>query len=257
MRDFKDENANLRKAGDEWLFRGPNTYVPRIDVQIVEVIKAVVLKPNQSLKLRARRDTKDYEGRQRKTGEEWLVRDVGAYLVDVDEEVVTTVNAVVLTEKKALHLRASRTFTDIFGKKRRAGEEWLITFKDSEAYIPDVDEVVVGEVPLTSLNNRQYCVVNDPHGKDGKPQLGKKELRIGEVTFFLQPGESLEGGIQNVYILGEDEALLLKARENFVEQIAKDKKQNRKAGDLWMVHGPLDFFPSVEVEVVEKEEQFH
>jgi len=248
LRDFKEDSTELvRKAGDEWLFKGPNTYIPRVEVQIVEVIKAVVLKPNQALKLRARRDTLDYENRQRKTGEEWLVRDVGAYLVGVDEEVVTTVNAVVLTEKKALHLRATRTFTDIFGKKRRAGEEWLVTFKDTETYIPDVDEVIVGEVPITSLNNRQFCVVIDPW-KDGKLQLGNKEIRIGETSFFLQPGESLEGGIQQVYILGEDEALLLKAKETFQER----KGLIHKAGELWMVHGPLDYFPPVQVEVVEK-----
>jgi major vault protein len=249
LRDFKDENG-LHKAGDEWLFRGPNTYIPRVEVQIVELVKATVLRPNQALKLRARRDCKDYMERPHRTGEEWLVRDVGAYLVDVDEEVVSTVNSVVLTEKKALHLRATRTFTDIFGKKRRAGEEWLITFKDTESYIPDVDEVVVGEVALTSLNNRQFCIVVDPV-KDGKPTLGKKELRIGECSFFLQPGETLEGGIQSVYILGEDEALLLKARENFEERVGK-KTFSRKAGELWMVSGPLDYFPPVEVEVVEK-----
>lgn len=35
------------------------------------------------------------------------------------------------------------------------------------------------------------------------------------MTFFLQPGEELEKGVQDVKVLGEDEALLLKARENF------------------------------------------
>lgn len=35
------------------------------------------------------------------------------------------VNGHVLTDKVALHLRATRTFVDVFGKKRKAGEEWL------------------------------------------------------------------------------------------------------------------------------------
>ena len=31
-------------------------------------------------------------------------------------------------------------------------------------------------VDITTLNNRQYCVLLDPVGKDGKPQLGQKRL---------------------------------------------------------------------------------
>lgn len=38
-----------------------------------------------------------------------------------------TINAHVLTEKKAIHLRALKDFQDERGVERRAGEEWLIT----------------------------------------------------------------------------------------------------------------------------------
>ena len=74
---------------------------------------------------------------------------------------------------------------------------------------------VVGVVKITTLSNRQYCVILDPVGPDGKPQLGQKRLVKGEKSFFLLPGERLEKGIQNVYVLGEDEGLILKAIEAF------------------------------------------
>jgi len=246
IRDFTDEEGQTRRAGDEWLFEGPGTYIPRVEVQVVEVVRATILKPNQALKIRARKATIDREGKERKAGEEWLSRTTGAYLPGVDEEILETVNAFVLTDKKALHLRATRTFTDVFGKERKAGEEWLVTFADTETHIPDVYEQVVGEVKITSLTNRQFCVVLDPW-KDGKPRLGQKELRKGECSFFLKPGERLEAGIQPVIVLAEEEALLLRARENFVD----DLKKERKAGDRWMLYGPLDFIPPVEVEIVE------
>ena len=35
---------------------------------------------------------------------------------------------------------------------------------------------VVGVVDITTLNNRQYCVILDPVDKDGRPQLGQKRL---------------------------------------------------------------------------------
>lgn len=61
----------------------------------------------------------------------------GAY-----EEVVDVVNAYVLTEKQALHMRSLRTFKDDFNKVRKNGEEWLIKMSDTETHIPNVYEQV-------------------------------------------------------------------------------------------------------------------
>jgi len=133
-----------------------------------------------------------------------------------------------------------------FSKTRKAGEEWLVTLQDADTHIPDVYEQVVGEVKITTLTNRQYCVVLDPW-KNGKQTLGQRELRRGELSFFLLPGERLEAGIQNVYVLAEEEAILVRARDNFFEG-----KTERKAGDRWMMHGPCEYVPPVEVEFIEK-----
>lgn len=78
--------------------------------------------------------------------------------------------------QKALHVRAVRPFRDAGGRERRTGEEWLVTVADREAHIPSVAEEVVGVVDVTTLNSRQYCVVLDPVGADGKPQLGQKRV---------------------------------------------------------------------------------
>jgi len=81
--------------------------------------------------------------------------------------------------------------------------------------------------------------------KTGRNIIGKRELRKGECSFFLKPLERLESGIQNVYVLGAGEALLLRARELF-----KDGKETRKPGDRWMIFGPCDYVPPVTVEVM-------
>jgi len=92
-------------------------------------------------------------------------------------------------------------------------------------------------------------VVLDPvDPRSRRNQLGKRELRKGETSFFLNPGERLEGGRpQNVYVLDSEEALLLCAREAFEEG-----KDTRKPGDRWMIFGPTDYVPPVQVEVLEK-----
>jgi len=178
---------------------------------------------------------------------EYLHKQHGAYLPDVTEEVVETINATILTDKKALHLRAKESFVDQFEQQRAAGEEWLVTIKDIEYYIPDVQETVVGEIPITVLNNRQYCVILDPwNDETKKPVLGGRQLRVGETSFFLKPGEKLENGLQKVHVLESGKALLLCARESF-----NDNDTPRSAGDRWMISGPCDYIPPVTVDIVE------
>ena len=79
-------------------------------------------------------------------------------------------------------MKALRTFTDSKKVTRKNGEEWLIKFSDTETHIPGVHEEVVGMVRITTLSNRQYCVIMNPVDENGKPQLGKRKLV--RVCFF-------------------------------------------------------------------------
>ena len=51
-----------------------------------------ILTHNHALRLRARQDLTDVNGVVHYTGEEWLVREVGAYLTGVFEEVKELIN---------------------------------------------------------------------------------------------------------------------------------------------------------------------
>ncbi|TSK77109.1 Major vault protein [Bagarius yarrelli] len=260
--DFEEENGEKRVAGDEWLFEGPGTYIPRKEVAVLETIKATVIRENQAIRLRARKEGLDRGGVRRVTGEEWQVSKVGAYLPGVHEEVIDIVNAFILTDKNALHVRALRPFRDAGGRDRRTGEEWLVTVTDREAHIPSVAEEVVGVVDVTTLSSREYCVILDPVGPDGKPQLGQKKVVKGECSFFLRPGERLENGIQDVFVLSEEEGLVLRAVEAFIDTEALEQDQEeqeeqskqagvqRRPGDRWMLRGPIEYVPPATVEVL-------
>lgn len=268
--DFEEEEGEKRVAGDEWLFEGPGTYIPRKEVVVLETIKATVIRENQAIRLRARKEGEDRGGVHRVTGEEWLVSKVGAYLPGAHEEVVDIVNAFILNDKKALHVRALRPFKDAGGRQRHTGEEWLVTIADRDAHIPSVSEEVVGVVDVTTLSSRQYCVILDPVGTDGKPQLGQKRVVKGERSFFLQPGEHLENGIQDVYVLSEEEGLVLRAVEAFndideeyeeegdeeEERTKRSRKDGmlRRPGDRWMLRGPIEYVPPATVDVVLRRE---
>jgi major vault protein len=93
-----------------------------------------------------------------------------------------------------------------------------------------------------------YMELRNPKDEHGQNQLGKKVLFEGPKSFFLQPGEEIDGGIQKVYILGEDEALLLRAEETHTEADGTV----RNAVDRWMVKGPCRYTPPVQVILLEK-----
>lgn len=90
-----------------------------------------------------------------------------------------------LALQTALHLRALQNFRDLRGVTRKTGEEWLVTVQDTEAHVPDVHEEVLGVVPITTLGPRNYCVILDPVGQDGKNQLGQK--RVVKVSASTPP----------------------------------------------------------------------
>ena len=61
-----------------------------------------VISPGHALRLRATQDLQTSTGEKRATGEEWLVRDVGAYLPGVFEEVYTTISNLSLSPTNLL-----------------------------------------------------------------------------------------------------------------------------------------------------------
>ena len=84
-------------------------------------------------------------------------------------------------------------------------------------HIIDVYETFIEKVNITILKEDEFCYILNPVDEKGLNQLGKKILVTGPKSFFVQPGESIDGGIQKVFILAEDEALLLRAEETHME----------------------------------------
>lgn len=119
-RSFFDKYGKKeRRAGEQWLFKGPNTYYPQVEVEVLKTQPAVILKPDQgrsfqfvtltplALLLQATMNGVDYQGQERKVGEKWLAQGRGAYLPSLTEQVLSAVTAHTLTDTKAIHLQAS------------------------------------------------------------------------------------------------------------------------------------------------------
>lgn len=247
-RDFIDSTRGSVRAGEQWIVEGPQTFIPRVEVEELGEVEALTVESNTAIKLRARLNFTDRQGVARVAGEEWLHRTSGAYLPAYEEEFVSYVRGAVLTEKEAIHLRALRNFTDVYGKARKAGEQWMITHKMSSTHIPDVNEVITATVNAIILSKNQYCIVKDPVGDEGINQFGKREVRRGECSFFLRPGESLVGEVQSMNAIGKNEALLLQALEKFEDCGGTV----RMPGEKWLLRGATEYIPRVDVCVLER-----
>ena len=55
----------------------------------------------------------------------------------------------------------------------------------------------------------------------------------GEKSFFLQPGEQLQAGIEDVYVLSEDEGLLLQALQTIKDADEVTLKLISSLGGGW------------------------
>jgi len=53
----------------------------------------------------------------------------------------------------------------------------------------------------------------------------------------------LEAGVQNVHVLGEEDGVLVRAREAY---------EGRKPGDRWLIVGPCEYIPPVEVDIIDR-----
>jgi major vault protein len=231
-RDFNDGSKEIG-AGDEWLVEGPQIYYPRVEVAILKEESAPIVGIGQALRLRASQDLTDKNGVERRSGEEWLIRAPGPYMPGVYEELKQIQTAIVLTDTQAIQVSALQNFTDVYKQTRKAGEAWLITNKMASTHILDVYEKMEKEVSVIILRKNQYCVILDPFdAKEGKNKLGTKIIRKGEDAFFLHPGEQLKEGIKEVEVLGEKDALLVKAKENYTQKRINNPELNRRVKEI-------------------------
>lgn len=246
LRDYKDETDTVRLAGQQHQVLGPLTYINKVEEKPVKIIKAVTIKKNEGIIIEALNNFVDRKGVSRVVGEQWLYTDVGSYIPDVNETIKKQVKGNVLDSQKGLFVRALRDFTDFMGVERKTGDQWLITSTDTPVYIQGVHDQVFSTVKPITLTSREYCIVENPYDDEGKPQWGKKEVRVGEQTFFLKPSENLIGKTQKVFILDENDALILEANEDFYDD---EFRVHRRARENWMIKGPREYIPNINVDV--------
>lgn len=115
-------------------------------------------------------------------------------------------------------------------------------------YIVDVHQTKVSNINRNILSTNQYCTIKDYVDSKGVQQWGAEMLRVGPTNFFILPHEKIVGGVKNIDVLLEDEALLLYAEKSF-----KDSEGvSRYSGENWLFKGPGAYQPNIYVKIKDK-----
>lgn len=224
----------MRRTGDEWLVYGLSTYYPRVEEQMGAIAQRYVVTEGTALKMKATRDFTDKNGVSRNGGEQYLIRELGSYICNVYEEFIELVKAQVLTAEKAIQLKATTSFTDVYGVKRSAGDDWLVTDAISSTHIVDVNEILVKSSNLVVLASDEYVVVHDTWCKETNRNLfGDKKVFRGPHSFFMYPRERTPQGISKIIVLSENGAVLVKATEKFSQHTIQNATERKQITDLY------------------------
>lgn len=160
----------------------------------------------------------------------------------------------VLGVNDALRIRALGAFTDTSApggpRRREAGDEWLV--RGPGRYVPNASVTVESAEKARVLKESEYCVVLNPIDRaTGKIQEGKRRVIASPDSFFLEPGEVLEGDIRKKHVLSEMQGLKLQALDDLSED-GPNGTLSRKAGDTWLIRGPRTYVPSEKVAILKE-----
>ncbi|KAH0626419.1 hypothetical protein JD844_001385, partial [Phrynosoma platyrhinos] len=134
-----------------------STYIPQKEVEVVQTIQATVIRPNQAIRLQARKECKDREGNKRVTGEEWLVkrddekvlrkpgdrwliRGPLEYVPPTEVEVLEQRRSIPLAENEGIYVRDIKTgkVRAVIGHTYMLSQEEELWEKDLPSHVEDL-----------------------------------------------------------------------------------------------------------------------
>jgi len=110
------------------------------------------------------------------------------------------------------------------------------------------DEILIGKVNLTQVLKKEFIRIGNPV-INGKNAYGSQKVVRGEISFFLQPGETLALKQTPIYVLTAQQAIEVLCLTSF-EDNSTGESIKRHVGEEWLIQGPREYCPTVEVSVL-------
>lgn len=271
--NYTDQNGTHHREGEKILWKGPGTYCPNTQHEIVARKTAIVLKEKEALHCIATEDLTDRMGNRRATGEEYVYTAPGEHYLLPEEKEVKIIEPMCLAGK-GLHILVSKRYLDhrsfALGKERKPGDFFLVSADDNYYFTPHPYDTIIRTVDRIVVSPSQFCIVKETnsrclaysipqHNSNKKKKADPPAVKDTELgapivyvnkNFFLQPWEVLVVPPREMYLLDDYEALLLRATAEHDDKDAAGKTIRRERGDQWLVRGPCRYVPNSSVIVV-------
>ncbi|KAG5490059.1 hypothetical protein JKF63_00178 [Porcisia hertigi] len=243
-------NLVRREAGERYLFIGPGIYYPRVEERVEREVTAHTVERGSALWCTTSETFTDgVTGFEHYAGDMYMRVAEGIHFLQSFETLQCVVRGVVLTTEDGLNVQPTKTYIDPRtpfreeGIVRNANETFLITGDMCACFVLHPYDKLVKRVRRTHVSAGQYAVILNPVGDSGIISPGARKV-VTDTTFFLKPGETLEKGHpRDAYLLGDQEAILVRALGNFTDCLCTPPVE-RYDGDRWLVQGPCSFIPS-------------
>ncbi|KAH8611559.1 Major Vault Protein repeat Shoulder domain [Trypanosoma vivax] len=245
LRTYELEGDSVRTEGQHYLFKGPGTYLPRVEEEVIGRRHAISVAQGCGIKLRALESFVDDTGRFRAKGDVYVRCPSGIYFCAVTEEFIELAEPLVVPPCEALHIEVTCAFVDerahALGASRYPGQVYMVTHEDAPVFLLHPNEVLRRRVRKVQLNKRQYAVIVNI--------VSSQRSIITDTSHYLRPDEVIEDpGVREGYVLIEGQALLLKAVGEFDDATVLPQVKRRR-GDMWLLKGPCEYVPNSLVEV--------
>eukprot|EP01114_Cavostelium_apophysatum_P014256 TRINITY_DN3650_c0_g1_i2.p1 TRINITY_DN3650_c0_g1~~TRINITY_DN3650_c0_g1_i2.p1 ORF type:complete len:447 (-),score=63.08 TRINITY_DN3650_c0_g1_i2:213-1553(-) len=271
------------------LFPGEEMATPIKPMPIIPTESALVLKANADLVDDFSRDGVKIE---RRAGDMWLLIGPTAFVPQADVEMVSVINPVIIEPNSALHIKATRDFTDRNMVKRKLGDSWLVS--TTGTYFKDPNESITGKIEGILLTHEKAVEVRakitfvDSLGKGRK--AGETYLITSDECPVFIPEPSCEEVVKthkkvvldrfrNQFGIVRDkfgrerivrENFFLAPQETYavyeavsagphealllycVANFVDENGAQRTAGERWLIYGPILYWPPLEIRVLER-----
>lgn len=92
FKDPRDGDTKQRFIGDEYLFKGPGTYKPRIEESVTKKIEMTLILPDTAIVLKAKRNLIDASGTKRIAGEKVGIIEITSIVVAQETRLLLTID---------------------------------------------------------------------------------------------------------------------------------------------------------------------
>eukprot|EP00828_Plagiopyla_frontata_P033497 TRINITY_DN434_c0_g1_i3.p1 TRINITY_DN434_c0_g1~~TRINITY_DN434_c0_g1_i3.p1 ORF type:complete len:1103 (+),score=209.21 TRINITY_DN434_c0_g1_i3:125-3433(+) len=214
IQDMTDCQGIERVAGELWLIRNRQSYLPQVNEQLLCVVTAKILTETVALHLKATNNFTDIYGIQRKTGEQWLLTyETSPYhILDIYEELIKEIELTVIGRLKYCIIK------NPYDKEKKRNLIGRLVIKEGpcafflypgEEILQIEEKIILQADEACTFQIKEPLEIKLPDQKIKKLKTGET-LRLFGPQQLIIPLEAEEPSFQNKVLLSKTQGIYIR-----------------------------------------------